>query len=154
MTFTNARHSHTNSHPVNDFLNIMLINKIALTLMLCSPLVCMAQTAVSSKLQCDGTYTDYTSSDLRDVPVKGIYIEIYGKKIKIVGAPGFDTTYLVINTAEHGVLFQADLNKDYEGFLNRYSGMLSVTQKQYNPDGTWKAKTGISAACKKAVPLF
>lgn len=127
----------------------------ALIFVLCSPLLCFAQATAASKLQCDGTYTDYVSTDMRNVPIKGIYVEVSEKKVKIVGAPGFDSPYVISSNAENGVGLQAVSNGDYQGFLNRFSGELSLTQRfDVKQDGTWKVKTAISAVCKKATPLF
>jgi len=132
----------------------MAIKRIFAFSILIFPLAGFGQNPSVIKLQCDGAYTDYTSADLRDVPTRGMYIEVTEKKVKIFGAPGFDTTYNVTNTSEIGIGFQAATNSDYEGFLNRYSGALTLTQRINNADGSWRAKTGISGTCKKALALF
>jgi len=132
----------------------MTVKKISILIALIFPIAGFAQNSSAVKLQCDGAYTDFTAADLRDVTARGIYIEISDKKVKIFGAPGFDTTYNVTNTIEIGIGFKAATNIDYEGFLNRYSGALTLTQRINNADGSWKAKTGINAICKKAIALF
>lgn len=132
----------------------MAIKNIPIICALIFPIAGIAQNSGIVSLHCDGTYTDYTSSDLRDVPTKGIYVEISDRKMKIFGAPGFDAEYIVTNTIKTGIGFEAVTNGDYQGFLNRYSGALSITQRNANSDGSWKAKTGINATCKKAVALF
>ena len=132
------------------------MNKLSfLAIALCVSEIVLAQTSGVSRLQCDGTYNNYISSDLRDIPVQGIYLEVSDKQVKIVGAPGFDTTYAVTRNLEGGVGFQAHSTKAYSGFLNRFSGQLSLSE--HNAEGasvSLKVKQTISATCRKATPLF
>lgn len=128
---------------------------IAITLLVSLSELCNAQDSGLTKLQCEGTYNNYTSSDMRDIPIKGIYLEISSDQVKVLGAPGFDATYSVITRREDGVGFQVESNSSYGGFLNRFSGQLFLTEKgPIAKDGGYKLKQGISAVCGKAKSLF
>ena len=78
---------------------------IALSLLAFFPVLCNAQDLNATQLQCEGTYTNYTAPDMRDLPVNSIYIEISGDHLKVLGAPGFDSTYSVINRLENGSVY-------------------------------------------------
>ena len=87
--------------------------------------------------------------------MKGIYVEIAGDRVKVLGAIGFDATYSVITRREDGVGFQLESNPSYGGFLNRFSGQLSIMEKgAVAKDGSYNLKQGMSAACGKAKSLF
>lgn len=132
------------------------MNKIALiAVVLCCSALGFAQSPAVARLQCDGTYNNYTSSDLRDIRIQGIYVEISDKQVRVVGAPGFDSTYVVTNYSEGGVGIQLSSNHGYFGYLNRFSGQLSLTERgEEGAKGSWKAIQTISASCKRATPLF
>lgn len=128
---------------------------IALSLLAFFPVLCNAQDLNATQLQCEGTYTNYTAPDMRDLPVNSIYIEISGDHVKVLGTPGFDSTYSVINRLENGLGIQLDSNKSYGGFLNRFSGQLSLMEKgEVGKNGSYKIKQSISALCRKARSLF
>ena len=128
---------------------------IAITLLVSASALCNAQESAVTKLQCEGQYDNYTSTDMRDVPMKGVYVEISGDRVKVLGAIGFDATYSVITRREDGVGFQLESNPSYGGFLNRFSGQLSIMEKgAVAKDGSFKLKRGMSAACGKAKSLF
>ena len=128
---------------------------IAITLLASASAVCNAQDAGITKLQCEGTYDNYTSTDTRDVPVKGIYVEVSGDRVKVLGAVGFDAIYSVITRREDGLGFQLESNPSYGGFINRFSGQLSLMEKgAIAKDGSFKLKKGVSAVCGKTKSLF
>lgn len=132
-----------------------MIKFIALSLLAFFPALCNAQDLSAAKLQCEGIYTNYTLLDMRDIPINGIYIEISGDRVKVLGALGFDSTYSVINRLENGLGIQLDSNKSYGGFLNRFSGQLSLTEKgEVGKGGSYKMRQSISALCSKARSLF
>jgi hypothetical protein len=128
---------------------------IAITLLASISALCNAQDSGVTKLQCEGTYDNYTSADMRDAPVKGIYLEISGDRVKVLGTVGFDATYSVITRRENGVGFQLESNPSYGGFLNRFSGQLSLMEKgAKTEDGGFKLRQVMSAVCGKAKSLF
>jgi hypothetical protein len=129
---------------------------IALCLLVFPSIACCAQNQDSARLQCEGTYDKYTSSsELRDIPVKGIFLDISEDHVTVQGAVGFDATYSIITRRENGLGIQLDSDASYSGFLNRFSGELSLAQKgDQKKDGSYKLKQHISATCKKAQPLF
>lgn len=132
-----------------------MIKFIAISLLAFFPALCNAQDLSAAKLQCEGTYSNYTLPDMRDISVNSIYIEISGDRVKVLGAPGFDSTYSVINRLENGLGIQLDSNKSWGGFLNRFSGQLSLTEKgEVGKDGIYKIRQSISALCSKARLLF
>jgi hypothetical protein len=132
------------------------MNKMIIVFILVSSsALCSAQDQSPIKLQCEGTYSDFSKPDIRDIPVKGIYIEISGNRVTVLGAPGFDSTYSVINRMENGLGIQLDSDRSYEGFLNRFSGELSLMEKDnIAKDGSYKIKQMLSAVCYKARSLF
>ena len=130
---------------------------IAITLLASASALCNAQESAVTKLQCEGKYYDNTSTDTRtkDVPMKGIYVEISGDRVKVLGAAGFNATYSVITRLENGVGFRLESNPSYGGFLNRFSGQLSLTEKgAVAKDGSHKLKQMMVAECGKAKSLF
>ena len=132
-----------------------MIKFIALSLLAFFPELCNAQDLSAARFQCEGTYSNYTLPDMRDISVNSIYIEISGDRVKVLGAPGFDSTYSVIIRLENGLGIQLDSNKSYGGFLNRFSGQLSLTEKgEVGKDGSYKIRQSISALCSKAHSLF
>jgi len=132
-----------------------MIKFIALSLLAFFSALCNAQDLSAAKLQCEGTYTNYTLPDIRDISVNSIYIEISGDRVKVHGAPGFDSTYYVINRLENGLGLELDSNKSYGGFLDRFSGQLSLMEKgEAGKDGSFKIRQSISALCSKARSLF
>ena len=132
---------------LGSYLKVINVKKFtALFLLAFFPALCNAQDLNATKLQCEGTYTNYTAPDMRDLSVNSIYIEISADRVKVIGAPGFDSTYSVINRIENGLGIQLDSNKSYGGFLNRYSGQLSLMEKgEVGKDGSYKLKQSISA---------
>lgn len=128
---------------------------IAITILISTSSLCNAQDSGITKLQCEGTYDNYTSTDMRDVPVKGMYVEISSDRVKVLGSAGFDASYSVITRRENGLGFQLESNRSYGGFLNRFSGDLSLMEKGVvENDGSFKMKQSISAVCGKAKSLF
>ena len=128
---------------------------IAIILLTSASALCNAQDSGVTKLQCDGTYDNLTSTDMRDMPVKGIYVEVSGDRVKILGTVGFDATYSVTTRPENGIGFQLESNPSYGGFLNRFSGELYLMEKgSVAKDGSFKLKQLMSAVCGKAKSLF
>jgi len=128
---------------------------IAIALLSSVSALCNAQDSGIAKLQCEGTYDNYTTTDVRDVPAKGIYVEVSGDRIKVLGTVGFDATYSVVTRREDGLGFQLESNSSYGGFLNRFSGKLSLLEKgAIASDGSFKLKQAIGAVCGKAKSLF
>lgn len=128
---------------------------IAIMLLASASALCNAQESAVTKFQCEGKYNNYTSTDMRDVPIKGIYVEISGDRVKVLGAVGFQGTYSVITRREDGVGFRLESNPSYGGFLNRFSGQLSIMEKgAVAKDGSFNAKQMMSAECARAKALF
>ncbi len=116
---------------------------------------CDAQDQNPVKLQCEGTYSNFSKHDKSEIPIKGIYIEILRDRMTVLGAPGFDATYSVTNRPDNGLGIQLDSNKSFEGFLNRFSGELSLVEKgKVAKDGSFKIRQLINAVCHKASALF
>ena len=128
---------------------------ISLTSLVLVSSLCSAQDLGTTKIQCEGTYNNYSSTDMRDLPVKGMYVEISGDRVKVMGAIGFDATYTVVTRREDGLGIQLDSDRSYGGFINRFSGQLSLMEKgEVEKDGSFKVKQGIDALCSKAKSLF
>ena len=132
-----------------------LINRIiAITLLVSTSTLSSAQDLAITKLQCNGTYTNF-GMQLQDVPLNGIYIEISGNRVRVFGAAGFDGTYAIVTRLEHGMGLQHEFNHSYGGFLNRFSGTLSLTEKgKIGSDGSYKLNQLLTAMCGKAKLLF
>lgn len=128
---------------------------MALAFLLLLPVTAYSQpTSKATKLQCKGTYDDFQVENARNIQVQGIYIEI-GSNIQISGSPGFDATYLVTTRKKDGVDFQLPDNPSVVGYINRYSGELSLMVKGAPaPDGGVKIKRMVSVTCAKAEPMF
>lgn len=125
---------------------------IAITLVSLFSMTALADNSGVTKLMCVGTYDNYSSSDLRDIAVKGMYIEITSKRVKVIGFPGFEATYTVVNNYENGIGIQHDSEKNFSGFINRLSGQLWLSETA--SDGSKKLKQAITATCTKAQTLF
>ena len=116
---------------------------------------CGAQDAQVTRLHCEGTYNNYGDAELRDISAKGILVEVSGDKVRIQGSIAFDTDYSVTTRLETGLGIVARSNQSYSGFLNRFSGQLSLSERgEAAKDGTYKVRQTLSATCKKAAPLF
>ena len=120
------------------------------------PIVTCAQSGHATvRLQCKGTYDNYQVSDMRGVPVQGIYVEISGETVQISGSPGFDATYVVTAKTKSGVNFQLASNPTVGGSINRFSGELGLmAMGEQAADGSGKVKQMVSATCHKAEPMF
>ena len=113
-----------------------------------------ASDSTITKLQCDGAFSDF-EQQVENVAFKGMYVEVGSSAVRISGAPDFDGTYEIVNRKDEGVGFQSGKNKDIEGFLGRFSGQFSVSEKAgLNSDTAPKVKRFIRAVCAKAQPLF
>jgi hypothetical protein len=121
---------------------------IAVSVLVLSPALCNAQEP--TRLQCEGTYDNYTIAGAREIPIKGIYLEISGERVKVEGALGFNATYSIITRKENGIGFQLESNQAYGGFLNRFSGQLSLMEKA----SAETVNQTLTAFCSKARPLF
>lgn len=107
------------------------------------------------RLQCDGKYSNFREPDMHDLPIDGIYIEVLDGKIKISGATGFESDFLIIRNSAAGIGFYSALGSTQEGYLNRYSGRLSLSEREIYADSNGpKLKILINAKCKKAAPIF
>ena len=132
-----------------------MIKMLVVFILVYSAALCNAQDQSSIKLQCEGTYNDFSTPNLRDIPVKGIYIEISGDRVTVAGAPGFDSVYSVISRLDDGLGFQLNSNISYGGFLNRFSGELNLMEKgKVSKDGSYKIRQLLSAHCINARALF
>jgi len=129
---------------------------IACALLASASALCYAQDAGTTKLQCEGTYTNFAYPDMRDVPIKGIYVEVSGDRVKVLGTTAFDASYSVITRREDGLGFRHESNPLYNGFLSRFSGELTVMEKgAIVKDGVMsQLKQILNAVCRKAKPLF
>ena len=107
----------------------------------------------ATRLQCQGTFTSF-APQLGDVSVSGIYVEVSEDNIKVVGAMGFDSIYSVVSRREEGIGFRLNSDPAYEGFLNRFSGELSLSQKGKAKDGSPSYLKLIKATCSNAHALF
>lgn len=130
---------------------------IAIVLVALPSGLCIAQSAPgATNLDCHGTYSNYASADIRENPVSGIYIQVSNDSVKVQGAAGLDATYTVINRQDNGIGFQLDSNKAFSGFLNRFSGQLSLMERAgaVNADGSFQTRQILNAVCTKASAIF
>ena len=112
-----------------------------------------AQTPEPIRLQCDGKYYDYVAKPpVLDAELKGIYVEIYSKDVKVIGAPAFEATYLITKRDEAFISFQVPGNNRYNGSINRLSGQLHLTA--LSERSNTQANQTIIAICRRAQPLF
>jgi len=112
-----------------------------------------AQTQDPIRLQCDGKYYNYVMNPpVHDAEVRGIYVEIYAKDLRVVGAPAFDATYLITVRDEASIFFQLPGNKRYSGVINRLSGELSLNA--ISERSNTQVNQTLRAVCRRAQPLF
>ena len=112
-----------------------------------------AQTQDPIRLQCDGKYHNYAMNPpVHDVEVRGIYVEIYSKDVRVLNAPAFEATYLITRRDEASIFFQFPENKRYIGVINRLSGALNLTV--FSDLSNTKMEQSLSATCRRAQPLF
>lgn len=119
--------------------------------------ICLAQTSSNdSNLACNGSFSDYSSLDVRDIPISGIYIQVSEASVIVQGASGFDGTYSITKRLDNGIGIKLPSNNAYSGFLNRFSGELSLLEQrgEVKADGSYQLGRTIIAACEKAKPLF
>jgi hypothetical protein len=105
-----------------------------------------------TRLHCEGEYTEFAATGARHVPIKGMYVEISGAWVKVSGALGFDSTYSVITVRDDGIGIQIDSNKNFNGFINRLSGELSLMEDA--DEANKRVRQFITATCRKATALF
>ncbi|WP_447731652.1 hypothetical protein [Rhodanobacter soli] len=119
--------------------------------------ICVAQDrSGQTGLVCHGTYSDYSLASVRDSPVSGIYLQVSNDRVKVQGAAGLDGTYSVIHRLENGIGIQIASNQAFSGFLNRFSGKLSLMEKDgmVKPDGSFQVRQILNADCAKAHSIF
>lgn len=119
--------------------------------------ICIAQGALgATNLECHGTYSNYATTNIREIPVSGIFVQVSNDSVKVQGAMGLDATYTVTNRQGNGIGFQLDSNKKFSGFLNRFSGQLSLMERAgaVKSDGGFKTRQILNAVCTKASAIF
>ena len=108
----------------------------------------------STKLQCDGVFSDFVQK-VENVAVRGMLVEVQSSTLRIAGGAGFDGVYEVVTRKDDGIGFRSPTKPNVEGFLGRYSGQISVSEKT---DDKAHSPTNVTqlvrAVCKKADPLF
>ena len=103
-----------------------------------------------TRLQCDGEYSNFLTG-VRDVPDTGAYVEVRKSSVKVVSVIGFEGNYVVNFSNESRICFAASEDERIQGCLNRFTGKLSLHQRNKNPerfDQLWSGK------CSPARPLF
>jgi len=119
--------------------------------------LCIAQGASgATDLECHGTYSNYSSANIREIAVSGIYIKVSNDSVKVHGTMGLDANYSVTNRQENGIGIQLASNAAFSGFLNRFSGQLSLMERDgaVKPDGSFQVRQILNAICAKASSIF
>lgn len=103
-----------------------------------------------TRLQCDGQYSNFLTG-VRDVPDTGGYVEVRKSNVRVVSVIGFEGDYVVNFSNESRICFAASEDERIQGCLNRFTGNLSLNQRNKHPerfDQLWSGK------CSPARPLF
>lgn len=110
-------------------------------------------TAQTTKLVCDGTYSDLSEGGVRAQPRTTIVIDVSSKTLTVRGAPEeFDSTgYKAVSTDESGVCFAHPITPMIRGCLNRFNGAFSLLWRVGEPP---QYRSFFSGSCKLAKPLF
>ncbi|OGS01250.1 MAG: hypothetical protein A3G41_05855 [Elusimicrobia bacterium RIFCSPLOWO2_12_FULL_59_9] len=130
------------------------MNRISFALLLVAASAAQAQQGVT-RLQCDGTYSDYVQN-IRDVPTRGVYLEIRKGEVKVYSVPAFGTNegtiYRTNRETEASVCFILASNDNLYGCVNRFSGEINL-MKQSTTDKN-KMDSIFLGNCRTAKPLF
>ena len=118
------------------------------TILLASGAIAHAQSVSPIKLACDGKYNEY-ASDVRDVELNGIYVEINSDRVRVVGAIGFEGTYPISRKNEQLIIFTG---AGKTGNLNRLDGHLTLSEAEPSP--STRLQRFFAASCRIATPLF
>ncbi len=102
------------------------------------------------RLKCQGEYSDYSDTKIRDVPFS-LSVEVGADSVKVLGSPGLDAVYQIHLRREDGVGFRFAANPLFSGFVNRYTGKISLLEKMSNSDRYAKLFSG---ECQTVRALF
>lgn len=123
-------------------------------LMLVTSLHVSAQEGII-RLQCDGKYSSYVLN-MRDLEIKGGYVEIRKDWVKVVGITGFSgpdgIIYQVTKENEAVICFTFSKDDRYKGCLNRFSGKIDLSQMATNQIN--KVDQIYFGDCRPTSPLF
>ena len=88
--------------------------------------------------------------------VDSLLLSLTDDLVTISGSPYFDGKYTLTTRTESGVGFESLSNSTYSGFLNRYTGQISLIHKGDSlSDGSFRVRQLISGKCSLATqPLF
>ncbi len=97
-------------------------------------------------------FSDYRNGAPSDFPIDGVSVRVTQTLVIIAGSAGFDGEYEISLRRDDGIGLIARQNPLYGGFLNRFSGKLSLqlakNRERSSFDFIYDAK------CTDAKPLF
>ena len=84
--------------------------------------------------------------------MRGLYVEIGGRQVRVNGASNFDGIYVVVWSDERMMLLHDPKNSLYEGNINRINGDLWIVQ--WGDENKSSSQTSVSGQCRPYKPLF
>ncbi len=103
------------------------------------------------RLHCTGTANFYDSNPpIRDVSVKGIFLEIGRDLIRVAGSVGWDGEFKIKRSDSASVFFVSSLNDEYFGSVNRHSGEFQLIKRRESS----QILAMTNGVCRPAKPLF
>lgn len=120
-------------------------------LLLASPLSAARADQVV-KFSCDSELKIYKGNLPGSYPLRGIYVEISGQQVRVVGASGFDGTYIAVRNDERMMFLRHPSDPLYEGNLNRINGDLWLVK--WSDKNKSSSQMSVSGECRPYKPLF
>lgn len=104
------------------------------------------------KFACDSELKIYKGTTPGSYPLRGIYVEINGPELRVVGAAGFEGTYVGVRSDERMMFLRSVSEPLIEGNLNRINGDLWLVK--WSDEKKSNSQMSVSAQCRPYKPLF
>jgi hypothetical protein len=124
------------------------------TLMFCSS--AFSQDINPSVLTCDGQYSDYETTELRNIPFKGGVIRITKENVLLSGFVGITSNeakqYHITRNTDSFMEFVSMNDQNFRGSLGRYTG--EIVLNQFRSGSATKVNKIIFGKCVLKERLF
>jgi hypothetical protein len=133
------------------------MNRISSWILVCAiwsfaPPVAAATDDRVVKFACDTELKIYKGDLPGSYPLRGIYVEISGQRVRVVGTSGFDGTYEILETDERMTYLRDPSDLLLEGNLNRINGDLWLAK--WSDANKSSMQRSVSGQCRPYKPLF